>query len=390
MMIRFNVIDDHQIIVPLRFARAGTGSAWRDRPEIDDRGYLMGTRPSGWGETDTRGAMVGLTVNFRTKIKVVREDIDDETPLFVTTENPDVVEVLDPDNGGPIPEDGIFRVRGKTARGSPGRIYIRLGAIDGPILAELEPHVFAKRTLKLTFHQVRIDDSTHTGTRATLPIDRLARRVRAIWWPCGLDMEYDPRRRPVVSDNITFARQNEVNDPANDHWAEVKRTLNLGGWDDNVHAFIIDKFTPDASGLTTVGMGIRPDLATRLHCAPGILLTADGVVGNDAEIERTARTLAHEIGHFLTLEHVQRKNASTPPARDTYSRRQLMYPLSTVETQVTPRTLMGDRRFNNNGYGNRVRGWLITMKNHAHHSTDGECGSARTAARRVQTRGGWR
>lgn len=389
-MIRFNVIDDHQIIVPSRFARANTGNARRDCPEIDDRGYLMGTRPTGWGETDARGAMVGLSVNFRTKLKVVREDIDDETPLFVTAENTDVIEVLSPTDGGPIPDTGIFRVRGVTATGDPGRIYIRLGAIDGPILAELEPHVFARRSLKLTFHQVRIDTTTTNGTRATLPIQRLATRVRAIWWPCGLHMQYSPATRPIVSDNITHARLNEVNDPANDAWAEVKRTLDLGGWDDNVHAFIINKFTPDASGLTTVGMGIRPDLATRLHCAPGILLTADGVVGNDAQIERTARTLAHEIGHFLTLEHVRRKNASAPPSRDTYARRQLMYPISQVEAQVTPRTLMGDRRFNNNGYGDRVRGWLITMKDHAHHSTDGECGSARTAARHVQTRGGWR
>lgn len=387
-MIRLNIAQNKQIVVPVRFRRASDALAEREFPEIDDRGYLMGTRTGTWGQSKARGPMVGLTTGFTVTLRVLREDIDAGTPLFAKSTDTAVVKIIEPAGGGPIPASGDFKIQGVADFANrPVAVELRLGSLTGPVLGEIEPHIFTPRKIKLVLHNVRIDDTTGSGTRATLPFPGMAERVRSIWWPGGLDMEHDPVARPDKNDNITLEKKDEVRLHGAPPFGEVPAFLNrLSTLDDKVHVFLIDKFAPDPAdppGTTTVGLGITPDLATQLGCPPGIFVTTNGVAGNNASIELRARTIAHEIGHFLTLQHVHERNADNP-AGDTYSRRHLMYPLSTVKAEVTPRTLTGEHRFNDNGYGNLTRGWLLTLKNHDNHNTDDEIAKARKRAASVQ------
>jgi hypothetical protein len=193
----------------------------------------------------------------------------------------------------------------------------------------------------------------------------------------------------VVDDNLTVATLNQIRDPDADAWAEVKRALTLqrtrlglaaGTNDQAINWYIIPRF----SDATTVGLGISRTTANALHSDTGVFTTADGVAGNEREIERVARTLAHEIGHFLTLQHVANRHADNP-VKDTFGRRSLMYPISWLEAAIASPGLMETPRTNDVGYGNEVRGCLISMKNHSHLSTDGECGTAN----RVFRRGTW-
>ena len=387
-MIRFTVTDELQTVVPIRFERAIHGFSRRDAPEVDDCGWIQGSPAAGWAHPVLRGPMVGLMAGSTVRVKVVREDIDATAPLFVTVEDPSKIEIVLPAANAAIPADGIIEIMGLTAHGAPGKVQVRLGSITGPILGELEPHIFARLRIPITVHRVRIDQGATHGTVPNQPIERMVRRMRAIWWPCGIDIVFDPHRRPIVDDHIALARRNEVNDPANDAWAEVKQILGLqrarlrlpaGTKDRSINWYIIDKFSPDASGFTTVGLGIRPELAHRLHADPGILTTADGVT-TEREIERAARTVAHEIGHFFTLKHVQERNSGNP-VTDTYGRRQLMFPISFLPAAVSPRTLLSAPRTDDVGYGHEVRGCLVTMKNHRHHSTDGEAATAQRVIR---------
>lgn len=385
-MIRINIAEDKQVIVPLRFRRASDADAEREFPEIDDRGYEMGTRAGTWGQSTARGPMVGLTTGFTVTLRVVREDIDAAAPLFAKSTDTAVVKIMEPANGGPIPASGDFKIKGVADFANrPVSVQLRLGALDGPVLGEIEPHIFTPRKIKLVVHNMRIDDATGNGTRAALPIEDMAARVRAIWWPAGLDMDYDPVARPDKSNDSTLAKKDEVK-LFGGGFGEVPGLLGQHSvLDDKIHLFVINAFTPDPAtpDLTTVGLGVTPDLATQLNCPPGIFVTAKDVVGDNAEIELRSRTIAHEIGHFLTLEHVHRKNA-TEAAGDTYSRRHLMYPLSNIVAEVTPRTLTSEHRFNNNGYGDQVRGWMLTLKNLDHHETDDEVAKARKRAQAVQ------
>jgi hypothetical protein len=387
-MIKFNVKDSRQVIVPIRFSRAIKGFSERSSPEVDDRGYAMGSRPSGWGKTDVRGGMVGLMVDSQVQLRVVREDIDPAVPLFVTSSNPGVLAILEPADGGPLPASGIFKLKGTTIRGDPGKIEVRLGSPTGPVLGELEPHLLGVCRVPIQVHRVRCDSAISTGNRPSFPIERILRRIRAIWWPCGIEL-HAPASRPVVDDDIILSHVDQVNDPDTDAWREVIQVLGLqrgrlglppGTSDQAVNWYIIARFS-DAS---TVGLGISRDVANAIGADTGVFTTADGVAGNDREIERVARTLAHEIGHFLSLAHVQGRNADNP-VQDTYGRRQLMYPISWLDPGAPNAGLMDLPRGNDVSYGNGVRGCLITMKDLDHHATDGEC----AAAIRTYLRGRW-
>src|SRR5712691_11389109 len=139
-MIRFSVTDEHQVIVPLGFRR-GTDEdvPHRDTPELDDRGFGRGRDQSGLGVTDARGTMVGLMLDAPVRIRISREDIDASAPIFITTTDTAKIEILEPAEGGPIPTDDIFQIKGRSAAGAAGKVQARLGSATGPVLAELEP-----------------------------------------------------------------------------------------------------------------------------------------------------------------------------------------------------------------------------------------------------------
>lgn len=379
-MLAFSAKDLRHVIVPIHFTRAIAGFSQRVAPEVDDRGFVMGTRPAGWSNTDALGPMLSLMVDFDVQVKVVREDIDESAPLFVTCTKPDVIKLVEPAVGSPLPATGLFKVRGTTTHGSPGKIQVRLGSDAGPVLGELEPHVLGTCTIPIQPHRVRCDSAAANGVAPVMPIEDILRRVRAIWWNCGIHIRFDAATRPIIDDNIQLSTLNQVNDASADAWGEVLRVLRLqrqrlglaaGTNDQAINWYIIPSF----SDAGTVGLGISRTTANALGSDTGVFTTAAGVAGNNVEVERVARTLAHEIGHFLGLAHVENRNADDP-VQDTYGRRQLMYPISWLVPAVAGAGLQQVPRIDDVGYGVRVRGCLITAKDQAYHATDGECAKA--------------
>lgn len=374
-------MDRKHVVVPLRVVRAITGVTEADAPDVDDRGWVMGTRPGTWGETELRGPMVGLMVGGGpVRLRVVREDLDDTAKLFIKSTKPDLVAVTEPTNGGPLPADGVFKIKGVKDVANQGvAVQIRLGSADGPVLGEIEPHIFNPLRIPIRPHFVRIDAGTVTGDVPDQPIQRIVDRMKAIWKPCGVELTWDGT---TVTDTIRLAVANQVKLDGPDPFGEPKLVLGLqrkrlnlpaSQRDRQINWYIIGSF----STATTVGLGIHRALADQLSTDPGIFTTADGV-DNDAEFERVARTVAHEIGHFFTLAHVQNRNADNA-VQDTYGMRQLMFPLSFFDAVTGVGSLTKVPRRQEVGYGDLVRGCLITLKNHSGHATDGECATARKA-----------
>src|SRR5580704_5743606 len=108
MAVQVRVQNRFQIIVPARVDRAVRGAPVLDAPDVDDRGWVN-NRATGLNVDDARGALFGTTVGDVVRLKVVREDLDDAVPLFVTTTG-DQVAIEQPAGGGPLPADGIFSV----------------------------------------------------------------------------------------------------------------------------------------------------------------------------------------------------------------------------------------------------------------------------------------
>jgi hypothetical protein len=90
-----------------------------------------------------------------------------------------------------------------------------------------------------------------------------------------------------------------------------------------------------------------------------------------------ANIMAHEIGHFLRLRHIDDKQ-SKDPLEDAWSKRMLMYPSADFKVSGSMVTDVG--------YGKQITGALVTMKdlsdlgNSKNHSNDAEWRTVRSAA----------
>lgn len=392
-MIRFTVTDERQIIVPLAFKRGRDDDVpRRDAPELDDRGFRRGRDQPGLSTTDARGPMVGLMVESTVRIKVAREDIDDSAPIFITATDASKIEVVAPEGGGPLSADGIFQIKGKTSRGAPGKVQARLGSATGPVLAELEPHIFSRLRVPIQPHLVTINSSSATGTEPNVPLDTMIRRIQAIFWPCGIDIVYDTSARPAAHDSISLTTADLCEPPGADNWAEIIRVLGLqrtrlnlpaGTNDPALNWYIVQNFRRTQQdiniGREWWGWGVSRERATAIGSADTGIVTSTVLLNRNRGDEMLAKLVAHEMGHFFTLKHVQDRNFDNP-ALDTYARRMLMYPNLDISPYASaPATLANGHRVNNVGYIDHQAGVLLTIKRHLHHASDGEAAQARGA-----------
>jgi hypothetical protein len=347
MAIQLKVRNNKQIVVPLRFARAQSGAVVADAPDVDDRGFAMGTRPGTWGSTDARGAMVSITQGDTVRIKVVRSDIDDAAPLYAVSSNTSVLTIAGP--SGPLGSDGVFSVRAAVdAPDDPVKIQICLGSEKGPVLGELEPHIFQLRQVRVRAHLVTISGVPTARTAATL--QPLFREANKIWRAAGIEFLYDSTA--TLTETISLSVPGQTSSAA-----EFCQVLQL---------------TPDPAAINiyfnATSTVCRGGTINRTNPRPtgfGIILT-DQADGND---------LAHELGHFLGDYGIHAgDNAASKHFRDdVWAERRLMYPfnplggvLATYRHDVT--------------YGNLKRGSLISVKDFSLDPSDGEVARNRRTA----------
>jgi hypothetical protein len=381
-----------QIIVPVRMGRAVVGAPVLDAPDVDDRGFKL-NRGAGLNVTDARGPMFGITVGDTVRVKVVREDLDDTAPLFVglSQSSAPQLDITAPAGGGPLPADGIFSVEAVADTLTGQKIQIRLGAIDGPIIAEADPHVFSPKTLNITPHLCTIHQAAAppgTGTTPTVngaafDLNAIMDVVRAIWRPAGVQFNVGPTRNEVYRGftRDDFARTDAAAGPGSESVMVNQNRLN-----NTCNVYFI-RFMDDSLG---VGVN-RETMAAEHWTNPGVIIGVEGFIDGAGTVHNRSSAgadlvhemgndLAHELGHFLTLSHADQVNS--PGLSDTYGRRQLMHP-----NNLLPIAAANNARFDDIGYGisgaqNRGhRGCLITLKDDPNHSSDGETVQARNRFR---------
>jgi hypothetical protein len=368
MAIKVKVRHDRQIICPLRFTRAVTGAAVIDAPEVDDRGFAMGARPGTWGSSPARGAMVGVTEGDTVRIKLLREDIDDTAPLFATSTDTNCAQVMAPAGGGPIPNDGILSIKGVRDYASrPVSIQVRLGSTSGPVLGEIEPHIFQLRRLRVIAHLVTINGTATARTAASLV--SVFQTVNTIWRPLGIEFVYDPAQTRTetitgfsVAGQITTrgsaSTPGHTGNVTQDH-AELSRVLNLRPVANHINMYMVVNIN-EAVAFTWENTIARP--------------VGYGMAIRDDAIDQT---FAHELCHYLdNPRHAQDGDAPGNPGpahQDMWARRRLMW-----TPFIYPATGIAHR--DDVGYGGTTRGSLISVKDFPDGSvdrTDGETARAR-------------
>jgi hypothetical protein len=400
MAVRVRVQNRFQIIVPVRVDRAVRGAPVIDAPDVDDRGFVN-NRAVGLNVDDARGALFGMTLGDTVRVRVVREDLDDGAPLFVTagTSGAPQVQIAQPPGGGPLAADGVFSVRAIADTLAGQKLEIRMGSTIGPVIAEADPHVFSPLTLNITPHVCSIHQSAAPAAGRRDPriggntldatqLDALFEIIRAIWRAAGVQFnigaireetftgftrdDFASRQPPGggASEEDTVISRNPAANTCNIYFVRnMDRSLGVG----------VNFESRAGEGLSRSGIiigveGSSSDVA-------GTTITGRSSAGADL-IHEIGNDVAHEIGHFLTLSHADR--VDSPGLRDTYGRRHLMHPNNLLPQAVTGAGASATSvpRFDDIGYGvggggAGHRGCLITLKDHPTHRTDGETVQAR-------------
>ena len=368
-----------QRIVPLRFQRAVSGAPDARFPDLDDRGWFRPGPSGNSAATNDHGFVVGVTEGDTVYVEVNREKIEIGADLFVKSSDETVMKVkqnLGTDKLLTMKEpllaiEGVSGGAGATPK--VARIQIRFGTNAGPIIGELSVWVYKKVNVNLVPHNVTIRSAAAAGIASAANVASIMDMVKAIWKPAGVNITV----AAIQNDNVTFANPGDAN------WqAEINTLLNTNWVPSSINAYFVNRITGAGGAL---GLGIsRPNSVAFGTPNPGVILgDRTGTFNRAADVHYLANDLAHEVGHFFTLPHVDNvQNTNTHQGReDSWALRLLMHPTNTH--------FFSDHR-NDTGYGvaaggNGYRGALISLKdlvdsgNAAHHSTDAEVKTSRTS-----------
>lgn len=347
------------VLTPLRFTRAVSGRPRLDAPDLDDRGWEM-PRPPGWVATDARGPMVGITVGDRIRLRVEREDFPAGASLFVTASEggPPQFKIADPEGGGALPPDGVFRVEALADNDTPQAIEIRLGSVTGPILAQAEPHVFSPISLRIVPHICTIHGPSGSGgTPPSVELGTWFSEVGSILRPAGIRLKVSPPTHQVhafAEADVPHSQLSPSYDPG-----ELPALVGQGYVENRCNVYFV-RHLKEALGLAT------SRVETCQWPQPAALVAVDGTWGGAAidpakRDQTTAWVMAHEICHFLSLSHIGADRQ--PPFSDVYHWRNLMHPYVGATGDL--------------GYGEGMNGSLLTLKKFPNEGGDGQIAALR-------------
>jgi len=391
MAIRVQVKNKQQAIVPIRFVRAVKGVApVRNAPDIDDRAFHMGTRGGSWGKSSARGAMVGITVGDTVRIKVLREDIENSAKLFVSSTDTSVAEVTAPASGTALPASGEFSIKGiADKKNAPVAVQVHYGKQDGPVIGEMEPHIFHLIRIRIAMHLVSIygtDTNRWAGSTATTKpkMVSLITKVNDIWRPAGIEFRTD--NLLVVRDQVRINPAHNTRSQYRHHgsgsWRSLPAPLGAAGnfttpgtitdnsaWTNQYREFrtlALLNFVSNRTNIYCVHAGTGWNGLSYVGCNRGLAIS-------DAA---SAYDLAHELGHYLNNNHADSDNSGTDmDNEDIWLVRRLMY--SNWPASAPPHR-------NDVGYGPNQYGALLSVKKLGgnYSKADGELKRSRRRARR--------
>lgn len=372
-------------VVPVRFQRAIIGAPDKRYPDIDERGFNH-TIPAmnGLAASDpVRGHAVSIAHNHEVEIQLVREDIDDNAVLYVSSSDENVFTLTNPTVNQPCTPGKTCNITLQTQfvlnwTPAVATLNVHYQKKDGPVIAKLVVYVMPLMNVNVQPHTVAINSKSGPGLPPRIDFNPIAKLAAAIWYNAGVELSFAKSKLFAVNATTTnYLKFSEVNQILNHHWTSG-----------HINVYVVQELE-DA-----LGYGFSTDDYKGLKLShPGVFLglqsnTTSHNLDRSNDALYCANDVAHEIGHFFTLRHPsdEPKSGIAGWERfDSWSMRFLMHNWNTTRRSrsTTPHKGADWPDFNTFGYGNGTygayRGAAIPLKkvNTANAGIDGHCALAR-------------
>ncbi len=358
-------------IAPVKFARAVSGFADKDAPDLDDRGFVL---PQDF--CTALGPVVGVTQTKTIRVRVIRDRLEPTVQIFPSVddaaiaalEHPTPGTALNPNDVGTRLGDCIY-LNGTATGGTPRETKVKLhfGAADGPVLAELAVRVYPELVIRVQAHAVSINGTAPTTTLAS--VQSIFNRINRIYAQAGVRFALAAALQVETING--FARAGTitltgVSDALNTELQSVLRLRPAAG---RLNAYFFGHYFDTVLNLQdqVLGIAFSRDSAINnpANAATGFPGCQAGITVRDSnDVKESAHTAAHEIGHALQLEHYDNGQEGAPSniRQDVWAHRDLMHNfINLIATTIPANNIFPNSAARTQvGYGNYNDGRVMT------------------------------
>jgi hypothetical protein len=282
-------------------------------------------------------------------------DMEDAGDLFLTSANTGVVTITDPAPPAKLPNAREMMIKMRAVASGTTRLQVHFGAINGPVIHELEVRVNPLIELRVAVHVPTINGAASafgtTSSRSDAEITTLMNDVNQVYFPYGIRFAIDSTDRAGI---LALTNQGVVD------LAEFNTVMQLNRVAGVVNTYFVPRIgqAPGTApgGITGVGQSAKRDRTNF-----GLLVADNGL----------AQTAAHELGHMLNIVsfatgrfgHAHEDGNGRVVRDDIITRRRLMHPA--LRPGADPLRPYRD----DVGYGD-IAGGMITIKQLDNDPTD--------------------
>jgi hypothetical protein len=344
-------------------------------PDVDDRGF---------GPPEF-GPVVSVSKGKTVTVRLTRHKLDSNAPLTAISSDTNIFTLDDPKDGKlPLKRNMDIQITGVESGDDKkeAKLFVKFGDGDQAVtIFVLNVWVYKPLDVDVTPHLITIDGGGAKGTAPVADIPKIMDKVKAIWGHYGINIKV----AATIPKTITLSTVNAVKQDPFGAAGEVEKLLKVDHVKKTINAYFVGQILSNDPNFTVLGLGIsRKTAKSDGFTNPGIILADGPPAVARSYVMFWANDLAHEIGHFFTLEHVE--NAQRPAEReDSWSRRMLMHVFNEMrDTTPFPNPPQNSKfrpRFTTAGYdmGQRRgrRGCMVTLKDLKQLKFDAEVTTAR-------------